>query len=506
MLVVFDFDGLDGDVHDVGELLDDDFDFGVHAGFEPGVGAFDVDGAGVDFEAGGVAGAGGVREDGEFGDFALEDLAGFGVDGDEDGLADADFFDLGFVDVHGDAHLGHVGDGEDGLAEADGGAFFDGLGVAGAGAGVEVTVGDEAGGGGDDAAGVELALKVFFFGELHVVAAFGGLVAGFGLGHFGAVGADGAAEFVEGFAVGGDEGFALFGELVFFEEVELGFGGFDEEGDFFEVDLVVFELGFGDEVFGDEALGGFDFLFGDGEFGAAEEECVSELAELLLGCAIAAGVGGEEAGEVDAGGGVGVEGVGDGAFFDGFFGVGVEGVFFFEGVGDGVEGVGVVGEGGGGEDFGGGVFAEVFFKIHQGEEGGLALFAGEAEVFAFLDFAGFVGFDVGGDGGLEEDFVVLDSGFEFGVVEFDEDFLLLDVFFGDEVAFGDEADDFGADFDFGLHFLVAEGADFAALEDIDLEVALLDFEGGDVGGLTGVGGAEPSGYGTDEEDASGDEG
>jgi hypothetical protein len=37
-------------------------------------------------------------------------------------------------------------------------------------------------------------------------------------------------------------------------------------------------------------------------------------------------------------------------------------------------------------------------------------------------------------------------------------------------------------------------------------VALLDFEGGDVGGLTGVGGAEPSGYGTDEEDASGDEG
>jgi hypothetical protein len=28
-----------------------------------------------------------------------------------------------------------------------------------------------------------------------------------------------------------------------------------------------------------------------------------------------------------------------------------------------------------------------------------------------LDFAGFVGFDVGGDGGLEEDFVVLDSGF-----------------------------------------------------------------------------------------------
>jgi hypothetical protein len=107
---------------------------------------------------------------------------------------------------------------------------------------------------------------------------------------------------------------------------------------------------------------------------------------------------------------------------------------------------------------------------------------------------------------LEEDFVVLDSGFELGIVEFDEDFLLLDVFFGDEVAFGDEADDFGADFDFGLHFLVAEGADFAALEDVDLEVALLDFEGGDVGGLTGVGGAEPSGYDTDEEDASGDEG
>jgi hypothetical protein len=107
---------------------------------------------------------------------------------------------------------------------------------------------------------------------------------------------------------------------------------------------------------------------------------------------------------------------------------------------------------------------------------------------------------------LEEDFVVLDSGFELGIVEFDEDFLLLDVFFGDEVAFGDEADDFGDDFDFGLHFLVAEGADFAALEDVDLEVALLDFEGGDVGGLTGVGGAEPSGYDTDEEDASGDEG
>jgi hypothetical protein len=66
----------------------------------------------------------------------------------------------------------------------------------------------------------------------------------------------------------------------------------------------------------------------------------------------------------------------------------------------------------------------------------------------------------------------------FGVVELDEDFLLLDVFFRDQVAFGDDADDLGGDLDLGFDRVIAQGADFAALEDVDLEVALLDLEGG----------------------------
>src|ERR1044071_1564554 len=112
---------------DVVEAVDQDFDLGAHTGFDPVVGTVDGDGGEIDLEVGVHPAVLGIGQHADLGDFTGERLVGEGVDGDAHFLSFLDLLNVGFVDLDLDGNFGHVGDGDDGLAFADGGAFADGL-------------------------------------------------------------------------------------------------------------------------------------------------------------------------------------------------------------------------------------------------------------------------------------------------------------------------------------------------------------------------------------------
>src|SRR5439155_2588422 len=118
---------LDGHIDDVVEVVHEDFHFGAHARFNPVKGAVDGDGGEIDFEVWVHPAVLGIGQNADFGDFAIKDLVREGIDGNAHLLAFPDFFDVALVDLDLDGHLGHVRDGNDGLALAHRGAFANGL-------------------------------------------------------------------------------------------------------------------------------------------------------------------------------------------------------------------------------------------------------------------------------------------------------------------------------------------------------------------------------------------
>ena len=255
MMILLDLDGLDRDVNDIGELIDDDLDLGVHPRLHPWVVPIDVNGAGINLQIGRVTAAAGVRQDGKFGDATIQFFARLGIDAHLHWLADAHLFDLRFMHVHTHAHLAHVWDGQHGLTQTHRSPLFNGVGVVVGRAGVQITVGHQSKLGSLDHTSLQLLFQILAPVQFHFIAPFGRAKFGLGLSHAGAVGADGAQQLVQGFAIGVEIRGAQLGKLVFFEQSERRLGGLHGEFDLVKAHLVVLQQGGGHKFFLRQTLG-----------------------------------------------------------------------------------------------------------------------------------------------------------------------------------------------------------------------------------------------------------
>src|SRR5206468_67787 len=137
------------------------------------------------------------------GHFAFHERVRESVHGDAGALTLFDLFNVALVDFDAHGHLGHVRDGDDGLALAHGGAFANALLIT-----VIIVpiltvaaIHDQAGPLGGDHALVHLLVEIFALARLDLVLALSGFEAGLGLRQFRYGGFARADQLAHGFSV-----------------------------------------------------------------------------------------------------------------------------------------------------------------------------------------------------------------------------------------------------------------------------------------------------------------
>ena len=226
-----------------------------------------------------------IRQHAHLGDFAFQLRVGKRVHGDPRLLALLDLLDVALVDLDVHRHAGHVRDGDDGLAFADGGAFADGFLVAVivvAGAAID----DQPAFLRADDAFFELRVEVLALAGLDFILALGRLQLGLRLRLLGDGHAPGLVQFAHRLGIVGKGFLGGLGKIIIQEQRPAGFRRLHFQFGAVLQQLVAHQLHFRDKLLGEQPLRAFKRGFGHAQILLRGLQIVFKLAQLLLGLAV----------------------------------------------------------------------------------------------------------------------------------------------------------------------------------------------------------------------------